>query len=122
LFTAMFEAGLHFDLQRMPELFCGFPRRAGDPPVPYPVACSPQAWAAGSVFALIQACLGLSIDAPRAQIRFDRPQLPPPVDELRIHNLQVAGAAVDVALVRQHDDVAVSVTRREGDVKIVVVM
>ncbi len=46
IWTGMFAAGLHFDLHRMPELFCGFAQSAGEGPVPYPVACSPQAWSA----------------------------------------------------------------------------
>ena len=41
------------------------PPRAGEGPTLYPVACAPQAWAAGSVFLLLQACLGLDIDAPK---------------------------------------------------------
>ena len=51
--TGMFEAGTYFDLHRMPELFCGFDREPGEGPIPYPVACAPQAWAAGSVFLLL---------------------------------------------------------------------
>ena len=70
VWTGLFEAGLHFDLHRMPELFCGFPQDPGEGPVPYPVACAPQAWAAASVFLLFQACLGLEINGVEAQIRF----------------------------------------------------
>src|SRR5262245_7756473 len=49
LWTGLFEAGLYFDLRRMPELFCGFPKDLGEGPIRYPVACAPQAWAAGAV-------------------------------------------------------------------------
>ena len=73
IWKAQFEASTHFDLNRVPELFCGFPRNANEGPIPYPVACSPQAWSAASVFLLFQACLGLEIDAPGNQIRFRRP-------------------------------------------------
>jgi glycogen debranching enzyme len=62
IWTGLFEAGLYFDLRRMPELFCGFPKDPGEGPVLYPVACAPQAWAAASVFLLLQACLGLEIN------------------------------------------------------------
>ena len=65
LLAGLFEAGQYFELNRMPELFCGFARHAGVGPIPYPVACSPQAWSAASVFLLIQASLGLHIDATR---------------------------------------------------------
>ena len=51
--AALFDASGTMDGQRLPELFCGFHRRAGEGPTLYPVACSPQAWAAGAVFHLI---------------------------------------------------------------------
>ena len=75
LLSGMFEAAVKFDM-RLPELFCGFARRAGEPPIAYPVACLPQAWASGSVFMLLQACLGLRIDGWRGEIHVDRPRLP----------------------------------------------
>jgi glycogen debranching enzyme len=121
IMTGLFEAGQYFDLHRMPELFCGFPQDPGEGPILYPVACAPQAWAAASVLLLIQACLGLGINGPEAQIYFTRPRLPASVGELRIHNLEVAGATVDLLLVRHEHDVGVTVLRRDGDVQIMVV-
>ena len=121
IWTGQFEAALHFDLHRMPELFCGFPQDPGEGPVPYPVACAPQAWSAASVFLLLQACLGLEINAPEARVCFTRPQLPASLGELRIHNLEVAGASVDLLLVRHEYDVGVNVLRRDGNVQIFVV-
>ena len=70
---------------------CGFPKDPGEGPVLYPVACAPQAWAAGAVFPLFQACLGLEINAPEGQVYFTRPHLPASLGELWIHNLEVAG-------------------------------
>jgi glycogen debranching enzyme len=121
IFSGQFEAGTYFDLHRMPELFCGFAQEPGEGPVLYPVACAPQAWSAASVFLLLQACLGLEINGSEAKIYFNRPQLPASLGELRIHNLEVAGATVDLALVRHEQDVGVNVLRREGDVQIMVV-
>ena len=60
---ALLEATLHFRDARLPELFCGFDRDYSPLPVPYPVACSPQAWAAGSLFHMLSATLGLRADA-----------------------------------------------------------
>jgi rod shape-determining protein MreD len=57
LLSELFEAAVRFDM-RLPELYCGFPRSAGEPPIAYPVACLPQAWSAGSIFMVLQACLG----------------------------------------------------------------
>jgi len=117
----LLEAGMHFDSDRMPELFCGFPRDPGEGPVFYPVACSPQAWAAGSVFLLLQAALGLEISAIEKQVSFTRPQLPRSLDELRVYNLEIAGATVDLLLVRRDHDVGVNVLRRDGNVQVIVV-
>jgi glycogen debranching enzyme len=121
IWTGLFEAGLYFDLHRMPELICGFPQGPGEGPELYPVACAPQAWSAASVFLLLQACLGLEINGPEARICANRPQLPASLGELRIHNLEVAGATVDLLLVRHEQDVGVNVLRREGDVQVTVV-
>ncbi len=121
LFAGHFEAGMHFELQRMPELFCGFTRQPGEAPVMYPVACSPQAWSAASVLLFVQACLGLGISAVEHKIYFTRPQMPDSVRELRIHNLEVAGSSVDLLLTRQEFGMAVNVIRREGNVQVVTV-
>jgi glycogen debranching enzyme len=120
IWNAQFEAALHFELNRMPELFCGFARESSARPIPYPVACAPQAWSAASVFLLFQACLGLEIDASHGEIRFNRPRLPECCQELRIHNLEVAGAKVDLRLVRHQDDMGVNVLRTQGELRIVV--
>jgi glycogen debranching enzyme len=102
----------------MPELFCGFARHAGVGPIPYPVACSPQAWAAASVFLLIQASLGLSVDGLRGRVVFSHPVLPSSLPELRIFDLEVAGGRVDLLLTRHDDDVSIRVLRRQGDVSV----
>ena len=105
----------------MPELFCGFPQDAGRRAGPVPRGLRPQAWAAASVSSSSKRASGLEISAPQAGISFIRPQLPASLGELRIHNLKLAGATVDLLLVRHADDVGVNVLRREGDVQIVVV-
>jgi glycogen debranching enzyme/glycosyltransferase involved in cell wall biosynthesis len=119
--TGLFEAGLHFDFHRMPELFCGFSRGPGEGPVPYPVACAPQAWSAASVFLLIEACLGLRIDASRREVRFERPRLPESVSELSISNLTVGPATVDLRLVPKNHGLGVDVLRCHGDAVVRVV-
>ncbi|HWA99260.1 MAG TPA: amylo-alpha-1,6-glucosidase [Pirellulales bacterium] len=118
LFAGLFGASLYFDLHRMPELFCGFAKEAGEGPVLYPVACTPQAWAAASVFLLLQACLGLTVSGLDRHIYLDRPSLPGSLDELRVHNLDVNGSTVDLLLVRHKHDVGVSVLRRDGDIRV----
>jgi glycogen debranching enzyme len=122
LLGAAFDTSLHFDDARLPELFCGFPRRAGEGPTRYPVACSPQAWAAGAVFGMLGGCLGLTIAAHERRIQLRSPRLPAFVDRLRVEGLAVAGGRVDLLLQRYKDSVGVEVTRREGDVEVSVVV
>ena len=118
VFTGLFDAAIFFDLHRMPELFCGFVRRPGKGPTLYPVACSPQAWSAASVFMLLGACLGISIQATPPQIRFTRAVLPESVPEIKIENLRVADSSVDLSISRFKQYVSVNILRRTGDVEI----
>jgi glycogen debranching enzyme len=115
------DASLFIDLHRMPELFCGFPRRPSEGPTRYPVACAPQAWAAGAVYLLLQAALGIAIDGRAGSIRFDRPVMPESLDWIRIDGLRVGSARVDLELRRYSGSVGVNVLRREGRVDIVAV-
>jgi glycogen debranching enzyme len=118
IFSRLFEASLFVEY-RLPELFCGFYRREGAGPIPYPVACSPQAWSAASVFLLLQAALGLKIDAAASRLSFARPTLPPYLEDVQISNLQVGAACVDVAIHRDKSFARVEIERREGRVEVV---
>jgi glycogen debranching enzyme len=116
---ALFEVSRDVELQRLPELYCGFHKRSGTSgPTLYPVACAPQAWAAGAVFMLLRACLGMSVRAPERQICFDHPELPPDLDELQIENLRLVDATVDLLIRRQRDGATVEVMHRRGEVEI----
>jgi len=120
IFYGLFEASVHVELGRLPELFCGFHKRGDSSgPTLYPVACSPQAWAAGSVFLLLRAALAISIRAPERAMRLSNPALPANLDQLTIENLRVADAAVDLLIHRHREGVGVEVLRREGDIEVV---
>ena len=120
LMTELFEAAAQFGM-RMPELYCGFQRVAGEPPVAYPVACLPQAWAAGAVFMVLQACLGLTIDGWRGEIHVDRPRLPIGIDRLSVRGLPLGADRVDLNFQRVGDRVVAFPTDRgQGDRKSVV--
>jgi glycogen debranching enzyme len=121
ILAGLFDASIFIELHRMPELFCGFPRRPGEGPTLYPVACAPQSWAAASVFMLLQACMGLSIRGSPAQVSFAYALLPPFLQQVRIKNLRVGQGAVDLLLQRHSDDVSISIDRREGNVEILTV-
>jgi glycogen debranching enzyme len=122
VFGGLFDAAMYFDLHRVPELFCGFPREEGQGPILYPVACAPQAWSAAAVFLMFQACLGLRIDAIESRISLTRPCLPAFLSRARISNLQVGRASVDLLVVRHEEDVTVSVLRRSSEVDVAVLM
>jgi glycogen debranching enzyme len=119
IFAGMFDASRHFELARLPELFCGFTRRPGEGPTRYPVACSPQAWAAGSVFMLLQAALGLEIDAQAQRVRFVTSEVPAFVDQLVIRELRVGAATLDLTIERGTHGIAIRVLRMNGDVEVV---
>ena len=118
IMNLMFHVSQSMDLNRLPELFCGFQRRPGDGPTLYPVACSPQAWASAAPFYMLQSCLGLEIRALDRRIVFERPGLPRFLDNLRITNLRVGNAAVDLLFTRHGQDVSLHIERRQGDVTV----
>ncbi|TCW79736.1 amylo-alpha-1,6-glucosidase [Burkholderia sp. SRS-46] len=119
LLRALFEAAVSFEM-RLPELFCGFPRRRGEPPTAYPVACLPQAWAAGAPFMMLQACLGVSVDAARHEVRVERPALPEGIDWLRIDGLRVGDDSVSLTFRRVDGQVVAAA--EPGRVKVVAVL
>jgi glycogen debranching enzyme len=119
ILSGMFDASLFAELHRLPELFCGFTRKLGQGPTPYPVACSPQAWAAGAVYMLLKAVLGLDVSAIDQRVTFRSPVLPPFLEKVELRKLRVGNAFVDIALHRYPEDVGVSVLRKTGAVEIV---
>jgi glycogen debranching enzyme len=121
LLTAMFDLSQMVDHHRLPELICGFHRRPGEFPTLYPVACAPQSWAAAAVFLLLQSCLGVRVDGTSRQVSFVRTVLPEHLDWVRVNNLRIGDASLDLLLTRQAHDVGISVLRREGDVEVVAV-
>ncbi|WP_348267810.1 hypothetical protein P8936_00865 [Edaphobacter paludis] len=115
----LLDLSLFTDLHRLPELICGFGRQLGKAPTLYPVACAPQAWAAGAVFMALQSCLGLSIDATNSEIRLHHMMLPEFLKRVEVRNLKVGNGEVDLAFERYSDSVGVNILRRKGNVTIV---
>jgi len=101
-------------------LLCGLERRSGEGPTLYPVACAPQAWAAGAVFMLLEACLGMSIDAPNKRIILEQPFLPPVISQLWVRRLEVGSASVDLHFERKDHAVRVEIMEKRGDVEVLV--
>jgi glycogen debranching enzyme len=120
VFGALFDAATYMDLRRLPELFCGFMRRKRNAPTQYPVACSPQAWASATMLYLLQATLGLELLHASREVVFHRPVLPSFIDHVHLRNLRLSGSCVDVMVQRHGDSAAVRVTRRDGDLLVIV--
>ncbi len=119
ILSALLAASTFVDLYRLPELFCGLDRRTHEGPTLYPVACAPQAWAAGAVFLLLQSCLGLSLNAQKKQIRLDGPHLPEAIPELWIRDLRVGDASVDLFLERRANLVRFQILDKRGEVEVI---
>ncbi len=117
--SGMLDLSENVNQHRLPELICGFTRRKGKGPTLYPVACSPQAWAAGSIFMVLQACLGLEIRAQEERIYLHHSALPESLEEVHIRNLRVGSASVDLSFERYAETVGVNIERRTGAVEIV---
>jgi len=120
VFEGLFDAARHQELRRLPELFCGLIRRPRREPTPYPVACSPQAWAAAAIYAVLGACLGLEQAHTENEIRFRDPLLPDCIDEVILRNVHLGESRADLQMHRYGSDVAMTVLSRRGTSKFVV--
>jgi glycogen debranching enzyme len=121
LFEGMFDVASRMDLMRLPELFCGFPRRRDTAPTLYPVACSPQAWASAVPFAMLEACLGLCCDYERNEVRFEKPTLPQFLDRVTVRNLAIGESQIDMTIERHGEEVVVTPLKRTDAVEIKIV-
>lgn len=119
IFEGLFNAAAYIDLRRLPELFCGFPKRPGRGPTYYPVACSPQAWAAASLLSLVQASLGLDCDPKTREVRLERPALPRFLDEITLRQVRAGDGFLDLTLRRAGQEVAANVIHRAGGAQLV---
>src|SRR5215470_17238520 len=118
LFKGMFDAACYMDLRRLPELFCGFQRGPRRGPTLYPVACNPQAWASATPLSLLEASLGLQINATTEEVRLVEPHLPGFLDEVVVRNLAVGRSSLDFWVRRQGSGTSVQILHRQGDAKI----
>jgi glycogen debranching enzyme len=115
------EAAMHFTEYRLPEVFSGFARDEYPEPVHFPVACHPQAWAAGSILYLLQVILGLVPEAFEHRLRIVRPMLPTFVDRLEMQNLTVGDARTALRFERTPEGTtAVTVLETTGELEVVV--
>ena len=106
---------------RLPELFCGFRKRGNEPPVPYEVACKPQAWAAGSIFLMLKSMMGLSMDSDQSHVVFHSPTLTRKVQWMEVRGLRGRDWEMDLVLRRASHGTSIDITRRTGQVRVLTV-
>jgi glycogen debranching enzyme len=116
--TAIFDTAIHADYMRLPELFCGFTRRTPNRPVDYPVACSPQAWAAGAPLLMLQAMLGVSARAHENALTVNKPHLPPWLNFVELRNLRIGNSFISLLFRREGEITGFSLFDRKGDVRV----
>ncbi len=118
IFDGLLNAALNMENQRLPELFCGFRRRVGRPPILYPVACAPQAWASGSMLHILSSLLGLRIDGVSRTVTLTTPRLPRELDHISISNLRVGEGSVDFMLQRERGVIISKIMKTRGAVQL----
>jgi glycogen debranching enzyme len=114
------EAAQHFPESRLPELFCGFDRVEVRSPVPYPVACSPQAWAAGASFLFLETMLGLRAHADRNELELWHPHLPDWLTKVTLNDLRIGEGSVDLLFHRWRGTTSAEVLRKVGDIAVTI--
>jgi glycogen debranching enzyme len=120
LFEGLFDMTNQQPYQRPPELFCGYERNGDNAPVQYPVACTPQAWATGSIFQLLQMIVNLVPDAPNNCLRIIDPTLPESISSLSLHNLKVGSTILDLEFERSGSTTACRVAKKRGNLRVVI--
>lgn len=114
----LIKASQYFKYSRLPELFCGFGRKETKRPIEYPVACSPQAWACGSIYLIIQSLLGIDVDAINNRI-YLKPILPDKINKVEIKNLKIGDNRVNFRLIKEGNHIKISEVKIEGNVKLI---
>jgi glycogen debranching enzyme len=115
VFTGIMQAAARFEHFRLPEVFAGYDRALASRPVKYPVACNPQAWAAGAVPVMLSSVLGLQPDGFERRLRVRHPQLPEWLEWVGLRGVRVGQAEVDLEYRRSAQGTLVAVTRKAGD-------
>lgn len=121
LFTSMYEAAAYYPRYRLPELFGGFHREEYDIPIKYPVACSPQAWSAGTIPYMLTSSLGFFPDALNQRLTLVKPSLPPWLHKVRINRLIVGKAHTQLEFQRAGESTLVNVVGKRGDLEVQIV-
>jgi glycogen debranching enzyme len=120
LAQSLIDMTLKQSYHRPPELFCGYERKNDNAPVTYPVACSPQAWATGSIIQLLQMMVNLVPDARNNCLRIIDPALPESINQLSLHNLRVGSTLLSLEFERIGNTTSCRVAKKRGNLRVVI--
>jgi glycogen debranching enzyme len=121
IFSAMYDSAIRFNYYRLPELYCGFERQGElDMPIPYPVACAPQAWAAATPILLLQAALGLEADAAHHTLKVNVPALPDWLGRVTLRGLRIGAAVVDLEFIQVTGTTTTRILNKQGDLRVLI--
>jgi len=116
--NGLIKASQYFKYNRLPELFCGFSHKKTERPIEYPVACSPQAWACGSIYLIIQSLLGINADVINDRI-YLKPIFPDKTNKVEIKNLKIGDNRADFTLIKEENYIKISEVKIEGNTKLI---
>jgi len=116
--NGLIKASQYFKYNRLPELFCGFSYKETQRPIEYPVACSPQAWACGSIYLIIQSLLGIDTDVINKRI-YLKPILPDNINKVEVKNLKIGDNRADFTLIKEGNRIKLSKEKEEGSLKLI---
>lgn len=117
LVSALFASAEQFDGNRLPELFCGFASKQEETIIPFPVACSPQVWAAGTPFALVQALLGIQVNSYKQLITLN-PTLPDDIKWIEFNGIQIGNGSVDLIIKQENTQIIVDIMKNTSGLRI----
>lgn len=92
------EASLHFENQRLPELYCGYDR-GDDELIPYLTSCSPQAWSAATAILYAQLMTGLMPNAIDKTIKI-QPRLLSSMNFLKMSEIHINNGKLSLYIYR----------------------
>lgn len=115
ILDGLLQAASYFKTGSLPELFCGFPRDERLGPVPYPVACHPQAWSAASIFMIVQAILRMEVMGFDRKLVIDLGEMPKWLEWLKIENLKVGDGEISFIVRRTPEGASVGIIERRGN-------
>lgn len=105
---------------RLPELLCGFERDGSYRPIDYPVSCSPQAWAAGSLFQLLKTCMNLQPDGRNNLLRVVEPDFPDWLGQVIVRGIRVGSAVLDLGFKSDGKMSSCQVIHKSGKVRVII--